>query len=342
MNQQYYYNPNQPYYPPQIDPVLAEKNRIKMAKKKEKGEIITAGLLLGAAIIWYLAAQFIGIHILDTTGLRAQYDASCAFQYLANIIIVHICGMIVPFGLVAIILRKRFVTPAVPTNKLKPIILWSWVTAGMAICYFANVLTALVMKLFEAFGHTLTKNEYIEPSGIFDCVAMVVATAIVPAIFEELAMRCFGMGVLQKHGKGFAVFGISVVFGLLHGNVIQFIFAFSIGLILGYITIKTESVVPAMLIHGFNNLISAIQQILRAFSTEKISNIVIEVIFITFVILGIAGIVYLIRKKEFFLKREKKQKSPYKVNAFTKFLCLLPGMAIPIIILIEITKQTIL
>lgn len=66
----------------------------------------------------------------------------------------------------------------------------------------------------------------------------LIGTAIVPAICEEFAMRCCCVQLLRKYGNGFAVLSISIVFGLLHGNVIQFVFAFLVGLILGYITVK--------------------------------------------------------------------------------------------------------
>lgn len=74
-------------------------------------------------------------------------------------------------------------------------------------------------------------------------------------------MRCCCVQLLRKYGNGFAVLSISIVFGLLHGNVIQFVFAFLVGLILGYITVKTDSVVPAILVHALNNGMSVIVSI---------------------------------------------------------------------------------
>lgn len=71
-------------------------------------------------------------------------------------------------------------------------------------------------------------------------------------------MRCCALGLLKNYGKAFGVVSVSVVFGLLHGNVIQFIFAFLVGLVLAYITIKTESIIPAMCIHALNNGMSAV------------------------------------------------------------------------------------
>lgn len=49
-------------------------------------------------------------------------------------------------------------------------------------------------------------------------------------------MRCCALGIVKKYGKAFGVVAVSIVFGLIHGNIIQFIFATLVGLILGYVT----------------------------------------------------------------------------------------------------------
>ena len=82
-------------------------------------------------------------------------------------------------------------------------------------------------------------------------------------------------------------------------------FAFVIGLILAYITIVTDSIVPAMLIHGCNNGLSVLQDILQYATTKKISDNVITVIFIVWFVLAVIALIYLLITKSLFKKEPK-------------------------------------
>ena len=154
-------------------------------------------------------------------------------------------------------------------------------------------------------------------------------------------MRCVSLGLLRKHGKAFAVVAVSIVFGLLHGNVIQFVFAFTIGLILGYVTIVTDSVVPAMFIHGFNNGLSVMQDIFKYATDEKTANIATGVCTIGILLFGVLGLVYLIVKKQLVPKKEPELAEPYRVNFFVRLALLAPGLFVPFLILIYLTSKTI-
>ena len=48
------------------------------------------------------------------------------------------------------------------------------------------------------------------------------------------------------------------MFGLMHSNFEQIPFAFLVGIVLGFITVKSGSIWLAVLVHGFNNFISVL------------------------------------------------------------------------------------
>lgn len=310
-------------------------------QKKEKKEILSAGFMLGGAILAYLFMQSIAISLLSIFGLKSVYENSSMMQNFFNVIAVHIFSMLIPFGALALILKKRYISPIVPTKKVGAKPFWAWVGVGLGACYIANVLTSFVIVGFKAFGYELTKTDYLEPSSIVECLALIISTAIIPAIIEELSLRCFSMGILIKHGKGFAIFAVSIVFGLLHGNVIQFVFAFLVGLILAYVTIQTDSVIPAMVIHGLNNGLSVLQTTLKYTSGKKVSDSVVEIVYITFIALAIVGAIYLLSKRQLLPKKSTQPKSPFALSFGTKVACITPGMIVPILILIYISSKTI-
>ncbi|MEM9643672.1 MAG: ABC transporter permease subunit/CPBP intramembrane protease [Planctomycetota bacterium] len=86
---------------------------------------------------------------------------------------------------------------------------------------------------------------------------VVLLMAFVPAICEELAFRGFIFGGLVRgNGKLRAVLVTAVMFGISHGVLQQSIAATCMGLLLGWVALKTGSVIPGMLIHFANNMLS--------------------------------------------------------------------------------------
>lgn len=86
---------------------------------------------------------------------------------------------------------------------------------------------------------------------------VILLMAVVPAICEELAFRGFIFGgLVRSRGRLRAVLVTAVMFGISHGVLQQSIAATVMGLLLGYVSLKTGSVLPTILIHVTNNAIS--------------------------------------------------------------------------------------
>ncbi|MBE6740876.1 MAG: CPBP family intramembrane metalloprotease [Ruminococcaceae bacterium] len=337
----------QNYYPPyqNMNPQQPQANPweqyFQLKRKTEIKELIVTGLVIGATLIASLLIQTVAVVVLMLSKKYDVYLESSLFQNTFNIIAVHILSMMVPFYLMSLILKKRFVSELIPRKEIGAPNCFAWVCFGMGCCIAANFVTAGVIELFRLMGYKLTQTEYNDPSSIIECIALVFSTAIAPAVCEEFAMRCCTMGALRRYGKGFAVVAVSIVFGLIHGNVIQFVFAFLLGLVFGYITIVTDSVIPAMFIHGLNNGISVASDIVKyAWGSSK-SEYVGVICYLIWGALSVYGLIYLIIKKQIRINRQKKLKEPYSLSFGGKLLCLMPGFIIPIGILIFITIQTI-
>lgn len=310
-------------------------------KKRQKSEIIKTGFGLGATLVVYLMVQTIFIAGLKLSGKMDLLFNSSIFGNSFNIIAVHICSLLIPFLVMALVFKKSLIAPLLPLKKfdtkLEPV---CWVMAGMGWCCVGDMATGILMKVVEVFtDYKLTQSKLAEPDGLLACIIIVFSSVIIPGIVEEIAFRCCTLGVLRKYGKGFAVFAVSIVFGLIHGNVIQFVFAFTIGLGLGYITIKTDNILPAMFIHGINNGMSVLQDIVTLYSNKKTAEITTDAIFYFFIISSIFAIIYLGKNKK--LKREKIAKQPWDNSFGTKILCLIPGLFLPIMFLVYSTIQTI-
>lgn len=312
----------------------------KQQENSEKKEIRLISLTMGAAIIAYLLFQNIAVAVLYAFDLFDKYNSNAVFQNAFTIIGVSFFSVLVPFGIMALVNKKRYSHPIIPSNSIRPFKCLVWVCFGMLCCVGANFAVSYLITFSELlFDIEFTQGELLDPDSPLACVMCVISTAIIPAICEEFAMRCCSLQLLRKYGKSFAVFAVSIVFGLLHGNVIQFIFAFVVGLVLGFVTVKTDSIVPAVLIHGFNNGISALNSILTYTSGENTAQTAILIVYAFWAASGIASLIYLISKGE--LRKTAKPQNGVLTNGqkFTAFL--FPWMIIPFLILVIITATTI-
>ncbi len=86
---------------------------------------------------------------------------------------------------------------------------------------------------------------------------VVLLLALVPAVCEELAFRGFMFsGLVRGGGRMRAVVVTAVLFGASHGLLQQSLAATVMGLMLGWVALRSGSVIPCLLIHFTNNALS--------------------------------------------------------------------------------------
>lgn len=119
-------------------------------------------------------------------------------------------------------------------------ILFSAIAAGAEAA--ANQLGYSFMSSIEA------------ATGTSKTLSMFLYAGIFGPVIEEIIYRGFLMKSLQKYGKTFAILVSAAVFGLMHGNLLQSIFAFMVGLVFGYAAME-YSIYFSILLHVLNNLL---------------------------------------------------------------------------------------
>lgn len=332
---QYYYNP---FGSNDVNEAMQMQMMKEKRVKEEKHEIRMISLCMSGAIMAFLIIQNIFAVVLYALGISDLATSNSVFQYAFNVIAGSVCSVALPFGIVALINKRKYKHPVVPSKHIKPSKCALWVGFGMICCIAANYAVSILVLIGEMLGVKLTQGEMLEPDSVFSCIMFVVAVAVVPAICEEFAMRCCSLQLLRNYGKGFAVFAVSIVFGILHGNVIQFVFAFIIGLVLGFVTIKTDSIAPAILIHALNNGMSAVQSIVKYAAGEDVSDYTVIGLYIFWMIFGIISGICLLVKGEF--KSKVKEGSQSVLTTRQKFNAFLfPWTIFPFFILLLLTAQ---
>jgi len=91
-------------------------------------------------------------------------------------------------------------------------------------------------------------------------ISLIIMTVILAPILEEILFRGIIMkGLINNKVKPITAIIVSAfIFGAVHFNPWQFAGAFLLGLVLGLVYYKTKSLLMPILLHAFNNGISAI------------------------------------------------------------------------------------
>ncbi len=91
---------------------------------------------------------------------------------------------------------------------------------------------------------------------IFTLIINLIFTAVLPAICEEVTHRGMLVDGFSKLGYKKAIIFSALLFGLTHLNIEQFFYASIIGALLGFITMSTGNLWPAIIIHFMNNALN--------------------------------------------------------------------------------------
>ncbi len=166
--------------------------------------------------------------------------------------------------------RSDFKTSfAFPKDGYKTLLLMVIAFGG---CMIANYVSSIILTLFETIGVYSTYSSVENPKTLSDTIMMFLSVAVIPPLIEELALRGIVLSNLRKYGNAFAIIASAFMFGIFHGTAAQILFAFLCGLFFGYITIATESIWPAIIVHAVNNSLSCITSVLLQVADDATAN----------------------------------------------------------------------
>ena len=94
-------------------------------------------------------------------------------------------------------------------------------------------------------------------------------TCVLAPVTEELLFRGFLMKSLSAVSVRFGIVTSALLFGLMHGNFQQFILGFVMGLFLGKIVARHNSLLPSILVHMAVNTNSMVLSLLQEKLPEK-------------------------------------------------------------------------
>lgn len=127
-----------------------------------------------------------------------------------------------------------------------------------AILYVGNMAALVITDIIKSISGRDMENLVARMVAESDIFANLLAVGILGPVMEELFYRKLLIGRLLRYGDKAAVLTSGLIFGLVHGNLSQFFYAFGLGIAFGYIYIRTAKISYTIALHIFINTLSGI------------------------------------------------------------------------------------
>lgn len=145
------------------------------------------------------------------------------------------------------LLHPSKASPAVTFALLAPPVL-------MLLPLIVLLDTSLIGVLEAVFPVSAWEQRAFE-SMVAPTLAAFVATCVIAPVVEEMLFRGILLrAFLQQYPRGAAIGYSALFFGAAHMNVYQFVLAFWIGLLLGWLYERSRSLVPCIVLHAAVNV----------------------------------------------------------------------------------------
>ncbi len=273
-----------------------EQYKKEQEKKQDKNVLKTLGTWFGLAILGYTGISSVVsliIFLLQESvfpklgKLFEDFYMIDAYQIVASIFFI-----LLPFVVAHLVLKKKKLTGVLPFgttyNKKAAISLTMLV---LPVMLFSTLIINMISGFIqEMLGLTFISGmEDFKVIGLKGFILSTLATAILPAIIEELVIRGVVMQPLRRFGDTFAVVASAFVFAIMHGNMVQVPYTMSAGIFFGYLVVKTGSLWPAIVLHFINNFYSVVLMATYDNFGDNVGAVVTISLLGLFVIAGIIG-----------------------------------------------------
>ncbi len=149
--------------------------------------------------------------------------------------------------------------PPVPRRKMTWRLFYKSLCIAFAVTYLASFVYTMVMEFLSSLtGFSLTQNAIEDIVSNISIPEQILLFCIIPPILEELVFRKYLYSKVGGYGHNAYILVSGLCFGLFHGNLNQFLYAFALGALFAWMHLTTGKVVYGMAMHAVVNLVGSV------------------------------------------------------------------------------------
>ena len=235
-------------------------------------------------------------------------------------IIASVCNYILPLP-IFLYLMNKLEKQEIHSNKLTIKKFIVYIAISLTLMWIGNLIGLTITEILGNLIQSEIANpivETIDSSSIYTNLLLMV---IMAPIFEEIIFRKLLIDRTIQYGKGVSILLSALIFGLFHGNLNQFFYAFIIGGFFAYVYIKTGKIIYTILLHLTINFFGSIISVIVGNSLNNMNTManlpiadagILIIYFLVYVLIVIVGVIGLLKNyKKISLLKDNLIKKPY-------------------------------
>ena len=140
-------------------------------------------------------------------------------------------------------------------NRISKNTLFSIIIISVGFIIIIDALDRIVYALFGSPDFLSELVEQLKITSVLNGILIILTTIIVAPLVEEILFRGFLQKVLEESWEDItkAILVTSLFFALVHLNPHWIVQIYLLGMLLGYLSWRTNSIIPGIILHGLNN-----------------------------------------------------------------------------------------
>lgn len=223
--------------------------------------IVMMLLLQGSAMVIVTLCYMTGALLGSYGGINIVYDFLMKNQNIFSCIIyLTAAAAMLPwyyFQFIKPLGTERYINTA--TERLNPLCFVWLILLAVSVQHIVSLVLLPINLIFpdamEQYSEMMEMSSATDYSFIW-----YIALIILPPLVEETVFRGLILGYLKKAGACFIVANLiqALFFGIFHLNFVQGVYTFFLGLILGYLAERYNSLAAPMVLHALFNLLGTV------------------------------------------------------------------------------------
>lgn len=240
--------------------------------------------------ICFILATILQIILINVFGIT---NADLLNDYNVMTILAAICNYIIPFP-VLLFLMKKLESEKLEKHQLNVKTFLIYICITFTLMWIGNIIGIAITSLIGTSIQVDVSNPIQELINSTDIWLNLLLISIIAPIFEEFFFRKLLIDRTIKYGAKISIILSAALFGLMHGNLNQFFYAFLMGGFFAYVYIRTGKLIYPIILHMTINLMGSVMSLLVLESTTEIGqgiftafNMSVVLLYMTFLIVAL-------------------------------------------------------
>ena len=176
--------------------------------------------------------------------------------------------------------------------SMGPLRFFCWFAAAYSLMLLGNLMGSGLMQLVSYETPNLVEETVTHS----DSGELLLFTVVCAPLVEELLLRRVLVDRLREFGGGTAVLLSALAFGLMHGNLFQFFYAFFLGVLFAYLYLRSGKLWMTVLLHMLINFMGGyLPQRLLGIENPALYQLANTLLGVLMLVLLAVGIISLLR-----------------------------------------------